>query len=233
VPPGAPTPKEHVVTTRQTVAKLIDHTLLKPEATAADVAALCAEAGELGVYSVCVSPSRLPLPAGALAPEVAVATVCGFPSGAHHPMVKAAEAAAAVEHGADEVDMVVDLAQVRAGEWAAVTAQIAAVRAAVPAPSLVKVIIESAVLTDEEIVACCRSAEDAGADFVKTSTGFHPSGGATEHAVRLMAETVGGRLGVKASGGIRTTEQALAMIAAGATRLGLSGSRAVLAGLPD
>lgn len=218
---------------RQSVAKLIDHTLLKPEATAADVAALCAEAGELGVFSVCVSPSRLPLPAGALAAGVKVATVCGFPSGAHHPTITAAEAAASVEHGADEVDMVVDLAQVRAGEWAAVTAGISAVRAAVPAPGLVKVIIESAVLTDEEIVGCCRAAEDAGADFVKTSTGFHPSGGATEHAVRLMAETVGGRLGVKASGGIRTTEQALAMIEAGATRLGLSGSRAVLDGLPD
>jgi deoxyribose-phosphate aldolase len=145
--------------------------------------------------------------------------------------VKAAEAADAVEHGADEVDMVVDIGLVKAAEWAAVTAQIAVVRAAVPAPRVVKVIIESALLTDQEIVACCRAAEDAGADFVKTSTGFHPAGGATEHAVRLMAETVGGRLGVKASGGIRTTEAALTMVRAGATRLGLSGTRAVLDGL--
>ncbi|HZG92163.1 MAG TPA: deoxyribose-phosphate aldolase [Pseudonocardia sp.] len=220
-------------TTRDAVARLVDHTLLKPEATAADVAALCADAAELGVFAVCVSPSQLPLAPGVLAPAVALATVCGFPSGAHHDEVKAAEAAAAVEHGADEVDMVVDLGLVRAGEWAAVSAQIAAVRAAVPVPRLVKVIIESAALSDEEIVGACRAAEDAGADFVKTSTGFHPSGGATEHAVRLMADTVGGRLGVKASGGIRTAEQAAAMIGAGATRLGLSGTRTVLDGLPS
>jgi len=214
------------------VAAMIDHTLLKPEATAADVAALCAEAADLGAFSICVSPSRLPLPAGLLPPTVKVATVCGFPSGAHHDAVKAAEAAASVEHGADEVDMVVDLGLVKAGEWAAVTAQIGAVRAAVPAPALLKVIIESAALTDEEIVAACRASEEAGADFVKTSTGFHPSGGASERAVRLMAETVGGRLGVKASGGIRTADAAVAMIRAGATRLGLSGTRAVLDGLP-
>lgn len=218
--------------TRAAVARLVDHTLLKPEATAADVAALCAEATELDAFSVCVSPNRLPVPAGVLAPGIAVATVCGFPSGAHHGAVKAAEAADAVEHGADEVDMVVDLGLVRAAEWAAVAAQIAVVRVAVPAPRVLKVIIESAALTDAEIVACCRAAEDAGADFVKTSTGFHPAGGATEHAVRLMADTVGGRLGVKASGGIRTSEAALTLIRAGATRLGLSGTRAVLDGLP-
>jgi deoxyribose-phosphate aldolase len=227
---GSPLTGEAI--TRATVARLVDHTLLKPEATAADVATLCAEAADLGAFSVCISPNRLPLPAGLLAPEVAVATVCGFPSGAHTTAAKAGEAAEAVEHGADEVDMVVDIGQVKAADWAAVTAQIAAVRSAVPAPSLVKVIIESALLTDDEIVACCRAAEEAGADFVKTSTGFHPAGGATEHAVRLMADTVGGRLGVKASGGIRSAETAVAMIRAGATRLGLSGTRAVLDGLP-
>jgi deoxyribose-phosphate aldolase len=220
--------------TRAALARMVDHTLLKPEATAADVAALCAEAAELDTFSICVSPNRLPLPPGALPPTVAVATVCGFPSGAHHGAVKAAEAADAVDNGADEVDMVVDIGLVKAAEWAAVTAQIAVVRSAVPAPRLVKVIIESALLSDQEIVACCRAAEDAGADFVKTSTGFHPAGGASEHAVRLMAETVGGRLGVKASGGIRTAETALAMVRAGATRLGLSGTRAVLDGVaPD
>jgi deoxyribose-phosphate aldolase len=217
---------------RAALARMVDHTLLKPEATAADVAALCAEAAELDAFAICVSPNRLPLPPGTLAPGIAVATVCGFPSGAHHGAVKAAEAADAVENGADEVDMVVDLGLVKTAAWAAVTAQIAVVRAAVPAPRVLKVIIESAVLTDDEIVACCRAAEDAGADFVKTSTGFHPSGGAGEHAVRLMAETVGGRLGVKASGGIRTAEAALTMVRAGATRLGLSGTRAVLDGLP-
>ena len=218
--------------TRPQVARMIDHTLLRPEATASDVAALCAEAGELGVFSVCVSPSRLPLAAGLLAPGVALAVVCGFPSGAHHAAVKAAEAAASVDQGAGEIDMVIDLGRARSGDWAGVEAEIAAVRAAAPAPVVLKVIIESAVLTDDEIVAACRASEAAGADFVKTSTGFHPAGGASVGAVELMARTVGGRLGVKASGGIRTTETALAMIAAGATRLGLSASAAVLAGLP-
>ena len=217
--------------TRPLVARMIDHTLLRPEATASDVAALCAEAGELGVFSVCVSPSRLPLAAGLLAPGVALAVVCGFPSGAHHGAVKAAEAAASVDQGAGEIDMVIDLGRARSGDWAGVEAEIAAVRAAAPAPVVLKVIIESAVLTDDEIVAACRASEAAGADFVKTSTGFHPAGGASVGAVELMARTVGGRLGVKASGGIRTTETALAMIAAGATRLGLSASAAVLAGL--
>jgi len=158
--------------------------------------------------------------------------VCGFPSGAHHAAVKAAEAAASVDQGAGEIDMVIDLGRARSGDWAGVEAEIAAVRAAAPAPVVLKVIIESAVLTDDEIVAACRASEAAGADFVKTSTGFHPAGGASVGAVELMARTVGGRLGVKASGGIRTTETALAMIAAGATRLGLSASAAVLAGLP-
>ena len=218
--------------TRASVARLIDHTLLRPEATGADVAALCAAANELGVFSVCVSPSRLPLPGGLLAPGIAVAVVCGFPSGAHRAAIKAAEAAAAVEQGADEVDMVIDLGRAKDGAWAAVRAEVEAVRGAVPAPRVLKVIIESAALDDDEIVAACRAAEDGGADFVKTSTGFHPAGGASAHAVRLMAATVGGRLGVKASGGVRTTEAALAMIEAGATRLGTSSSATLLAGLP-
>jgi len=218
--------------TRGEVARLIDHTLLRPEATDADVAALCAEAGELGVFSVCVSPSRLPLAAGLLPAGVALAVVCGFPSGAHHAAVKAAEAAASVRQGATEIDMVIDLGRATAGDWDGVRAEIVAVRAAVPAPAVLKVIIESGALTDDEIVAACRASEEAGADFVKTSTGFHPAGGATVHAVELMARTVGGRLGVKASGGLRTTSTALAMIGAGATRLGMSASAAVLAGLP-
>ena len=217
---------------RVRLARIVDHTLLRPEATRAEVTALIAEAVDLGVLAVCVSPSRLPveLPDGAARPLVA--TVCGFPAGAHHPEVKAAEAARAVADGADEVDMVLDLGAVRSGAWADVEADVAAVRAAVAPPRVLKVIIESAVLTDAEVVAACRAAEAAGADFVKTSTGFHPAGGASEHAVRLMAATVGGRLGVKASGGIRTTSAALAMVRAGATRLGLSGTAAVLAGLP-
>ena len=213
--------------TRTQVAGLVDHTLLKPEATAAEVAALCEEARTLGVLAVCLSPSMLPVDGTGLV----VATVCGFPSGKHTSAVKAFEAAAAVAAGADEVDMVIDVGAAIAGDIDAVQADIAAVRAAVPAPGVLKVIIESAALDDDTIVAVCRAAEAAGADFVKTSTGFHPRGGASAHAVRLMAQTVGGRLGVKASGGIRSTEAALEMLAAGATRLGLSGSAAVLAGL--
>src|SRR5665647_1415240 len=181
---------------RTAVARMVDHTLLKPEATSEDVVALVAEAQRLGVYAICVSPSMLPVDAG----EVRVATVCGFPSGKHHSEVKAAEAARAVADGADEVDMVIDIGAAVAGRWQAVEADIAAVRAAVPAPVLLKVIIESAALSDAQVIGACRAAEAAGADFVKTSTGFHPGGGATVHAVELMAATVGGRLGVKASG---------------------------------
>jgi deoxyribose-phosphate aldolase len=212
------------------LARYVDHTLLKPEATTADVAALVAEGARLGVYSVCISPSFLPVDLSA-APGLKVATVCGFPSGKHHSDVKAAEAARSVRDGADEVDMVIDVGAAREGRFDDVQADIAAVRAATPAPVLLKVIIESAALTDEQVVAACRAAEAAGADFVKTSTGFHPAGGATVHAVRLMSQTVGGRLGVKASGGVRTAADALSMIEAGATRLGLSGTAAVLAGL--
>lgn len=220
-----PTPR----LSRAVVARMIDHTLLKPEATSADVTALLDEARQLGVLAVCVSPSMLPIDGSGLV----VAAVCGFPSGKHTSAVKASEAAAAVASGADEVDMVIDIGAARAGEWAAVEGDISAVRAAVPSTRVLKVIIESAALDDDAIVAACNAAEAAGADFVKTSTGFHPAGGASEHAVRLMADTVGGRLGVKASGGIRSAHDALAMIAAGATRLGLSASRQILSELPD
>ncbi|KGM15589.1 deoxyribose-phosphate aldolase [Actinotalea fermentans] len=211
------------------VAQMVDHTLLKPEATAADVAAFVAEARSLGVWSVCVSPSMLPVDGG----EVRVTAVCGFPSGKHRSEIKAAEATRAVGDGADEIDMVIDVGAAVAGDWDYVQADIAAVRAAVPEPTVLKVIIESAALTDEQIVKACEAAEAAGADFVKTSTGFHPAGGASVHAVELMAATVGGRLGVKASGGIRTGAAARAMIAAGATRLGLSGTKAVLETLDE
>ncbi|MEV4128265.1 deoxyribose-phosphate aldolase [Nocardia sp. NPDC049707] len=207
---------------------MIDHTLLAPEATAAEVDALVAEARELGVYAICVSPSMLPIRASG----VVIATVAGFPSGKHHSLVKGAEARLAVEQGAAEVDMVIDVGAARAGDYSAVLSDIVTVREAIGDHAVLKVIIESAALSDAAIVEVCRVAQRAGADFVKTSTGFHPSGGATVHAVQLMAETVGGRLGVKASGGIRTAETAAELIAAGATRLGLSKSRAVLAGFP-
>ena len=212
---------------RTELAGMVDHTLLAPTATIADVQAIAAEAADLGTYSICVSPSMLPLPFEA---AVKVATVCGFPSGKHTPAAKAFEAAESVRHGADEVDMVIDVGALVSGDAAHTEAEIRAVRAAIPAPVVLKVIIESAALTDSQIVAACRAAEAAGADFVKTSTGYHPAGGASAHAVALMAATVGGRLGVKASGGIRDWAAAQAMVDAGATRLGLSGTRAVLDG---
>lgn len=213
--------------TRDQVAKMIDHTLLKPEATPDQVEALIKDAEALGTYSVCISPSLLPVST----PEsVKLAVVCGFPSGAHAAEVKAAEAKLAAEAGVDEIDMVINLALALTGRYEETEAEIKAVRDAAP-DVVLKVIIESAALTDDQIVAVCQAAERAGADFVKTSTGFHPAGGASTHAVKLMADTVAPRLEVKASGGIRDTETALAMIEAGATRLGLSGSKAILDGL--
>lgn len=218
---------------RASLARMIDHTFLDQAATPGQVAMFCGEATTLGVAAVCVSPNRLPLAAGALPPEIATCTVIGFPSGGHQTAIKAAEAAQAVRDGATELDMVIDLGLASAGLWDRVEADIASVRAEVPDPLVLKVIIESATLSDDAIVAACRAAEAARADFVKTSTGFHHDGGASLDAVRLMAETVGGRLGVKASGGIRTLETALAMIDAGATRLGCSASRAILEAVPE
>ncbi|AEX77937.1 deoxyribose-phosphate aldolase [Corynebacterium diphtheriae] len=213
------------MTTRNDVAQMIDHTLLKPEATTDDFKALIADAVRLGTYSVCVSPSALPVEV----PEnLHVATVVGFPSGAVKPEIKAAEAARTVADGAEEVDMVINIALAKEGKFDELEAEIKAVRDAVPAPGILKVILETAALSDDEIVAACKASENAGADFVKTSTGFHPAGGASVHAVEIMHATVGGRLGIKASGGIRTAKDALAMIEAGATRLGLSASAAIL-----
>lgn len=215
--------------TPESIATIVDHTLLKPEATAADVAATIAEAAELGAYSVCLSPNVLPVEV----PEgLRTAVVVGFPSGRHHSEVKAAEARLAASQGADELDMVIDVGAAIDGRFDAVEADVRAVREAAPGV-VFKVIIESAALTDDQIVAACTAAEAAGADFVKTSTGFHPAGGASEHAVALMRATVGDRLGVKASGGIRTREVADAMVRAGASRLGLSSTRAIVDGAPS
>lgn len=219
--------------TRAQVAALIDHTLLKPEATEADVVALLTEAADLGVYAVCVSPPMVS--AAAQVPDgPVVAAVAGFPSGKHLSAIKAEEAAHAVADGAREIDMVIDVGAACSGELDVVRDEVAAVRSAVPR-AVLKVIVESAVLLEcggEPLLAdICRVCEDAGADFVKTSTGFNPSGGASVRAVELMAGVVGGRLGVKASGGIRTAQAAIEMLDAGATRLGLSASRAVLDGL--
>lgn len=210
-----------------TLAKYMDATLLKPEATNADVAALVADAVEFGTYSVCVSPSMLPveIPEGS---DVKVAVVTGFPSGKHLSQVKALEAEFAVARGAHEIDMVIDVAAAVEHRFDDIEADVAAVRAAAPAPTVLKVIIESAALDDEGIVGASKAVANAGADFVKTSTGFHPAGGASVHAVRLMADAVEGKLGVKASGGIRTRAAALEMIEAGATRLGVSSARGIL-----
>jgi deoxyribose-phosphate aldolase len=219
---------------RGEVAALVDHTLLKPEATQADVTALVAQAADLGVYAVCVSPSMIATAKSTAPAGLHIASVVGFPSGKHLSAIKAAEAAQAVNDGADEIDMVVDVGAAASGEFDSVRADVAAVRAAVP-DAVLKVIVESAALLsladDDTLASVCRAAVEAGADFVKTSTGFHPSGGASVHAVALMAATVGPRIGVKASGGIRTADDAVAMLNAGATRLGLSGTRAVLDGL--
>jgi len=216
---------------RQQLSALIDHTLLKPEATAAQVERLCAEAVEHAFASVCVSPTQVALVARHLDGHPSLAcSVIGFPSGAHLPAIKAAEAARAVADGAQELDMVIDLGALADRGGAAVEHEVAAVRAEVADAAAIKVIIESAALTDDQIVAACEAAVAAGADFVKTSTGFHPSGGASTHAVALMRRTVGDDVGVKASGGIRSYEDALAMLAAGASRLGMSAGVAVVTG---
>jgi deoxyribose-phosphate aldolase len=224
---------ENTTITRADLARMIDHTLLAPEATDDDVARLAKEADLLGAGAICLSPSRLPLTPGVLAPGIDVAAVVGFPSGAHPLAVKVAEAAAAVAAGAGEIDMVIDLGAAMESRWEQVTAEVAAVRAAVGPSVVLKVIIETAVIGPDRIAPASRAAEAGGADFVKTSTGFHPASGASVQTVAAIAAATGGRLGVKAAGGIRTTEDALAMIAAGATRIGASRTAAILDGLPD
>ena len=211
--------------TAQEFLRIADHTLLAPGTTQAELDAFLQSARELGVARVCISPSLLPPNPAALG-DLEIVTVVGFPSGAHAADIKAAEAAHAARHGAAELDMVVNAGLVRASDWSAVETEIATVRAAAPGRVL-KVILETAALTNDEIVGACEAAARAGADFVKTSTGFHPAGGATVHAVRLMAHTVGGRLGVKASGGIRTAAAVRELWAAGATRFGVSATAAI------
>jgi deoxyribose-phosphate aldolase len=220
--------------TRDLVASMVDHTLLKPEATEADVAALVEEAAALDVYAVCVSPSMVAAAKKSRSAGTLIATVVGFPSGKHVSEVKAHEAALAVAAGAAEVDMVIDVGAAVSGNLDAIRSDIAAVRAAVP-DSVLKVIVESAALLEfageQTLVDVCLAAAEADVEFVKTSTGFHPAGGASVRAVEIMVATVGPTVEVKASGGIRTAEAAVAMLEAGATRLGLSGTRAVLDGL--
>lgn len=213
--------------TREEVAARIDHTLLEPAATVRELDELCSQAVRFGFYGVCVNPSMIEMVGRRLAGAKPVPVcVVGFPLGATLPEVKAFEAAAAVERGAREIDTVLNLGAFRGGDEALARRDVAAVvDAARGFP--VKVILETALLSDEEIVRACRLSVDAGAAFVKTSTGFGP-GGATPHAVNLMRRTVGPDIGVKASGGIHTFAEALAMIEAGADRIGASASVALV-----
>jgi deoxyribose-phosphate aldolase len=209
----------------------LDHTLLKPEATRAQIIALCDEGRRYGVRAVCVNGAWTRCCTERLAGTgVLVATVIGFPLGAMATEAKAAETRLALEHGAREIDMVLALGAAKAGAWEDVEHDIGAVVGAAGA-ARVKVILETAALDDAEIEAACRAAVRAGASFVKTSSGFHPAGGATTAAVALMRRTVGPSIGVKASGGIRTLDAALAMLAAGANRIGTSAAAAMAAGL--
>ncbi len=205
------------------IARLIDHTLLKPEATRAQIETLCREAREHGFATVCVNPAWVRLCADLLrGSESRVCTVAGFPLGASLPEVKALEAARAVEDGACEVDMVMSVGALKSGDYRLVERDVASVVAASHSRgAAVKVIIEAALLTDDEKVKACVLARAAGADFVKTSTGFGP-GGATAADVALMRRVVGTAMGVKAAGGVRDLKSAQEMIAAGADRIGAS-----------
>jgi deoxyribose-phosphate aldolase len=213
------------------LARYIDHTLLKPDATAADVDRLCDEAREFGFAAVCVNPTWVKRCAERLrGSPVRVASVVGFPFGAGTTEVKALEARRALRDGAREIDMVINVGALKSGDHALVRRDVEKVADACrEAGALCKVIIEAALLTDEEKVVASRLAQLAKADFVKTSTGFGP-GGATVHDVLLMRETVGPKLGVKAAGGIRSAEDVREMIAAGATRIGASASVQIVTG---
>ena len=211
------------------LAGLIDHTILKPDATEAQVLAFCDEARAHGFRAVCVNPVHVALVAASLrGSEVRTCAVAGFPLGATTSDGKAHETAHAVAEGADEIDMVIAIGALKEGRLDLVRADIEAVRNAC-AHALLKVIIETCLLTDDEKRAACLAAKDARAHFVKTSTGFSTAG-ATIHDVALMRDTVGPGMGVKASGGIRTLEAAEAMIAAGATRIGTSSGVALVTG---
>lgn len=217
---------------KASLARTIDHTVLKAIATEQQIKELCAEAKTYNFASVCVNPCWVPLCAKELAStKVMVCTVIGFPLGANATEIKAAEAKLAVEQGAHEVDMVINIGAAKSGDWKTVEHDIReTVRAA--GKATVKVIIETCYLTDEEKVKACEAAKRAGAHFVKTSTGFG-TGGATAEDVRLMKKAVGDALKVKASGGIRTYHDAIKMLEAGADRIGASSSVSIISELPE
>jgi len=213
------------------LAKMIDHTLLKPDATQDQIAQLCFEARKYGFASVCINPTWVKMCAQLLqGSQVKVCTVIGFPLGATAPEVKAFEAQNAIENGATEIDMVINIGALKARDLELVARDIrGVVTASHTRGALVKVIIEAVLLTDEEKTIACLLSKEAGADFVKTSTGF-ASGGATVHDVALMRRTVGPEMGIKAAGGVRTYEDAENMIKAGATRIGASAGVKIIQG---
>lgn len=220
-----------VVIMTNNVAKMIDHTLLKADATKDQIEKICAEAKEYNFASVCVNPTWVKLSSDLLnGTEVKVCTVIGFPLGASTPETKAFETKNAIENGATEVDMVINIGALKGGDNELVERDIRAVVDAAKGKALTKVIIETCLLTEEEKVRACELSVKAGADFVKTSTGFS-TGGATAEDIALMRKTVGPDLGVKASGGVRSAEDAQKMIEAGATRIGASSGAAIVNGL--
>ena len=207
--------------------KLIDHTLLKQDATPEQIIRLCEEAKEFDFMSVCVNPAYVPLAAKCLdGSTVKVCTVIGFPLGMNLTRTKVEEAELAIKEGADEIDMVINVGMLKAGHDQYVEEEIRELKA-VAGQKVLKVIIETCLLTDEEKVRACLASKNAGADFVKTSTGFS-TGGATVHDVALMRKTVGPEMGVKASGGVRTHEDLIAMVEAGATRIGTSNGTKII-----
>lgn len=207
--------------THPDIRRHLEYTLLRPAATAAEVRAHCVAGLEAGVVGVCVAPARLPEAAAVLAGRpVALVTTAAFPHGCTSSDAKAFEAERAFGRGATDVDFVMHLGYAKEGDWDAVLGEFEALRGAVP-EAVLKVILETGALTEEEVRRACGCAAEAGLDFVKTSTGFGPRG-ATEGDVRVLRDAVGGRCRVKASGGIRTREQALALLAAGADRIGTS-----------
>lgn len=210
--------------------RMIDHTILKSDASREDVMQIIEEAKKFHFYSVCINPVWVALAKEQLKGEpVAVCTVIGFPLGANTAETKAFATANAIENGADEVDMVINVGALKSKQYERVQKDIEAVVEAAKDRALVKVIIETALLNDVEIVKACELAKAAGADFVKTSTGFS-TGGAKAEDVRLMRETVGPEMGVKASGGIHSEDEALAMVEAGATRIGTSAGVSIMSG---
>lgn len=212
-----------------TLARYIDHTLLKPDATEKELVKLCEEAKEYKFFSVCINPSNIEKAKEILkGTDTKICTVVGFPLGQMTTEAKSFETAEAVFHGAEEIDMVINVGKLKDQDYEYVLEDIRAVVLAA-AGKLTKVIIETCLLTDEEKIKACELAQDAGADFVKTSTGFS-KGGATKEDIALMRKTVGPKMGVKASGGIRTYEDAMTMIEHGATRLGCSAGIAILEG---